>query len=620
MELFSDIVLTKEDYDAADINGLVAGVTSKDLVIYANLFGKKLAEASEANDSKLQQLFKILLAVSEARLDVTGETAMFHPMLESAGGRTLVPDDVPEAHLSPLTDVVPRIKDAMLRARIADVIWTRRRSEYRMGIAAVEAYLQEAAILSDPQSWVGGVDPARRAMQIAVGLGKNGPSVQKTVANIETVINQADTTRPNLLPVHLMKVLLDYRQGEPSKYIPLTQAAAAVAEKVHEWETAREYWLLEGRWHKKNGDTVAERVAGVNAAETYVKLAEDYASTDLPQYISATAQLEQAIEAYRRLGQSTERVEALRVTLDDYQRKSTAEMKTFSVPIPGVAELAQKSVDAVKGKALYDAIQHLALFYQPPSLAELQTLGQQAREDDLILSLVSRSVVDVQGRTVARDSDETELERSGVVRASSMQQNYVAVVLIEPARWQIVQEHNITVDSLSFLVQNNPFIPPGHERIFAKGLVAGFHGDFLTATHLIIPQIEQSLRFMLELNGVIPYRLTEDMIQDAYLFDAVVRYKEIEQLMGEEVVLDLKVLLTNRFASNLRNRLAHGLMVDEEFESATVVYAWWLVLHLCFRALLVQRQLVLQAQQATTLSQSAADPELGNGAPDPAQT
>lgn len=75
---------------------------------------------------------------------------------------------------------------------------------------------------------------------------------------------------------------------------------------------------------------------------------------------------------------------------------------------------------------------------------------------------------------------------------------------IAPARDAIIEEHTIRRSDLLFLVLNNSLIPQGHEGIVLRGIQAGFHGDWLIAMHLLIPQLEASIREVLQQLGAIP--------------------------------------------------------------------------------------------------------------------
>ena len=58
-------------------------------------------------------------------------------------------------------------------------------------------------------------------------------------------------------------------------------------------------------------------------------------------------------------------------------------------------------------------------------------------------------------------------------------------------------DRNIKRDFVFYLIDqcNSKFIPKEREYIFAKGLYAGFQNDFILSSHLLIPQIENSLKF-----------------------------------------------------------------------------------------------------------------------------
>jgi hypothetical protein len=400
----------------------------------------------------------------------------------------------------------------------------------------------------------------------------------------------------------MMNVLLAGGQGDPVKYAAIAHTAATEAEARHDWEIARDYWKIEAQWHAQNKDPHAERAANLRAAETYVLLAADYAHASPSDYLSATTQLERAIEAYRSVGRTKERVEELRETLEYYQQKSMPQMQSHSVEMPGVKESAEEAMDYVKGKSLQEAIQRLALIHHPPSTDSLRDIAQESAKDDFLGLLASRAIVDDQGRTVARETgssperaDDEALEPE-MVRVAQMYRDYITKARIVPAWHQVTIEHYFTLESLIPVVSDRPLVPPGHEEFFARGLLAGFRGDFLVATHLLVPQIEQSIRYLLTLFGVIPYGLDDNMIQDAYLLDAVLRRPETTSILGEEIVFDLKTLLVSRFGSNLRNRLSHGLMKAPQFYGTASVYLWWLVLHLCY-ASFIRRERQESAEQ-----------------------
>jgi hypothetical protein len=188
--------------------------------------------------------------------------------------------------------------------------------------------------------------------------------------------------------------------------------------------------------------------------------------------------------------------------------------------------------------------------------------------------------------------DPEEVERAiraeMLSQANQNRQTY-AVAFIRPAWRQIHLDHDVRLRDLLPVVLNNPFVPEGHEHIYAQGLLAGLKGDFLTATHLLIPQLENSISHILSRSGVIVSKLDSFGTQEGKDLGALLYEPRLEGLLGEDLVFDLQGLLVERFGTNLRNTIAHGLMGDDEFASPTVLYLWWLVLRICLIFVLVDR-------------------------------
>jgi hypothetical protein len=142
-------------------------------------------------------------------------------------------------------------------------------------------------------------------------------------------------------------------------------------------------------------------------------------------------------------------------------------------------------------------------------------------------------------------------------------------------------DHYVRVDDFAPIVSNNPFIPGGREDIYARGLYAGLTGDFLIAAHLLIPQLEHSIRSLLAQRGVFTSGLDAQGIQEERNLNTILYLPELQTIFGEDIVFDLQGLLVERSGSNLRNLMSHGLFDYEAFFSSQMSYLWWLTLHLC---------------------------------------
>ena len=201
------------------------------------------------------------------------------------------------------------------------------------------------------------------------------------------------------------------------------------------------------------------------------------------------------------------------------------------------------------------------------------------------------------GKVVARhasifSSDPKEVEeakRQKMLENAVFHRLFITQVFIEPARHQILLEHNVQFSDFMSIVIDNPFVPEGREYIYAQGLQKGLEGDFLSAAHLLIPQIENSIRHILKERGVITSSVDSNGVQDERSLNDTLFTPEIQEAFGPEITFELQGLLVERLGVNLRNRMAHGLMGYSSFYSVDVSYMWALTLRLCCWPLIVQK-------------------------------
>lgn len=389
-----------------------------------------------------------------------------------------------------------------------------------------------------------------------------------------------------------MELLQGHRKGSPTKYAEMTGTAALQAEAEHDWNRSRAYWEVKAGWHALGNDSDKGADALISAAETYVKDATDFISQTPPSYISASAQIQRAILALRRVAGTNSRVDSLHKLLLDYEEKTNQEMKSSGQSID-FGRYIDVTRGQITGKVFSEALLTLAFMVPHPSVEELRSQVLEHTEDYSFRDLLCVvEVVNERGKVVGRkpsfvSGDPLEVEKAIQAEmfsnAKKVQWMY-AHAFIDPARIQISLEHReVRLRDFMSMVTHNPFVPEGREEMYARGLYAGLKGDFMTAIHLLLPQLENSIRHELELQNLIVSGLDQSNIQKEYdlnkLFE--IYFLQLVSIFGEDLTFDLRGLLIERFGSNLRNRMAHGLISAQEFSSPNMNYVWWLALRLC---------------------------------------
>ncbi|NES04540.1 MAG: DUF4209 domain-containing protein [Okeania sp. SIO2F4] len=577
--------LTKEDFINYGWEDVVSDSKMKKCQIYRKGFCQKAREAEKAGNLRQQAIFEILVKVTCFNIQ-PGQVELSEDKFSI---------ELTEEHLNFLTEIAPKISDFTLQAQVADIIWSKKRNNL-MAELAVDAYIKSAIELENPTEWSSCFDQIERAFRLAKKI-KN--KVEEVVEHIEKVLDSYQGEDPLWLSAELMKLLQENKSGNPQKYAALAEKAALLAESSNEWRRARDYWEIKAKWHRIEKNRENERAALMRAAETYLKEAEYTPKNSSLAYFIASFSLQEAIKAFRKIPgakketiAAKERTEEAHKLLLQYQQESTKGLITISSDQIDITEIVEKVRASVRGKKLQDALFALAFLTDPQKISQLKKNAEEIFKYPL--SFVMQKVrINKKGKVVARQSSILEeaiksepgkLEaaiKSRMYELSILYQTLTAQAVIKPAIEQINLEHSVQLEDFLPIVENNPFVPPERVHLFAKGLYAGLTGDFYTSTHILIPQIENSIRYLLQKQGVLTSKYDDKGIQHEYDFNKTLYLPEIKDIFDEDTLFDLKGLLVENSGSNLRNLMAHGLLDDEDFSSPLMSYLWWVTLRRC---------------------------------------
>jgi len=354
--------------------------------------------------------------------------------------------------------------------------------------------------------------------------------------------------------------------------------------REHDWWRADRLHVIAARWFELGGDVDGGRASRIAAAEGFVSMAAEKAAQGQPG--PAAIHIQHAVGAYRRIGRAAERVEELLRLLREYQTQALNGFRSVGTTVD-LSDEARRAIDAVHGKpTLFDAVVALATLYKSPSVATMKQTIRELASATPLQFLMSRVIVEPStGRTTGRrgsalDATGADALDTTIFEHAQMTQHLTAS-LVEVARRAICEEHPVSDRELLPLVHGSPFVPPGRAERFTRGLAAGLRGDFMVSTALLVPQIENSLRFVVETHGGRAYTLDEDGVQNALQLEHLLGLDLVKEMLGEDIVFDLRGLLIERFGTNLRNLEAHGLLDDAYYRSTRMSYFWWLTLRLC---------------------------------------
>jgi len=586
--------LSVADFQRCQWEQAIADAPNDTYFRYSELFGKKYAAAKEAGDQTTAAVFFLLRDITFFHFSPRSATEPFTAALIMGGRRSAIPSDLTEEDVQILHELTPSVTNPALRARLADVVWVRKR-DFRSAQIAIDAYIESARRFAaaplelrnaQDVSLVYCVQQIERALRLA-RLVNDGPRAKEATDYIQQLVRQL---APRLVPLslQLMDLLIEFRVGDPREYALIAKTAANTSEAYP--DTVREFRTREAKWLALAGDEAAQKDAIIAAAEEYVHKADLLEAGKPPSYMLVADSLTRAIEAYRRISNyPRDRVEALHKRLLKVQRLSTSQMGRIASGQIDIRPIAMQAMTAIKGKGLYEALLALAQLSAPPNLKELRARVSEHVKDFPLIHYLAAQVVDASGKVVSKkpsmatdDADEIEeAMRWSMFRETALHRALTAQAVIEPARQQILYEHEIKVEDWQTIVENNPVVPPERQQTFARGLQAGMTGDLLIAANLLIPQLENSFRYVLSASGNRTSKLLSEGVQEDITLQPLLESEDFKRVFSEDLAFDLEGLLVARSGPNLRHRLAHGLIDDRELSSsADLTYLWWLVLRM----------------------------------------
>ncbi len=596
--------LTKDDFNNVCWQDVVNNSKLKDCLSYHSAFWMKVREAQEAGSLRDQEVFEILAVVTGAAIKPESTEEFFADIFKN----------LTNDQLDFLADIASEISDPELQARVADILWVKRHNPQmaqQMAQRAISAYLQSATTLESPDDWSDCFDRMERALRLA---RKINHQVEVVFSHIEAVLDRYQGEDPRWLSAKLMELLQEYRFGEPTKYAALAERAATLAESTFDWRRARTLWDIKAKWHRMEKNYSKELEASMSAAETYVKEAEAALTRTPPSYMVASSFLQQAVEAFRSIRGTKEetvdaraRAEEVHRRLLQYQEETRNEMITSSHKMD-ISELVEEARNCVRGKDFQEALFALACLVTPTDVSRLKQQVQQQAREFVLSDLFPVVMMNEMGKVTARqpgsilssNPEEAEAATYFMMCHNAIDyQNLQAQAYIEPAIYQINLEHGVRLNDILSIISRSPFVPPERKYLFAKGLYAGLTGDFFTSTHILIPQIENSVRYLMWRKGIITSGLDSSGIQNEHNLNSTLYRAEIASIFNENTLFDLKCLLVEHAGSNLRNRMAHGLMSDDEFTGPLMSYIWGLTLRLCCLPILRHQQHLEQSNSGT---------------------
>ena len=595
----SDLVVGLEDFKTCAWKAVLSDISREG---YSSMW-QALSSARQALEEGRQAHSKVLWLLADAcsmKLIPRSTNDPFKPFFVSEKQLSAIPDSFSEDEILFISNIVCNIDNIWLKARLADLIWLKNRAlGIQFALTAIDAY---RSIPLDAKTWIcGGRECWERAITLTRMLkGGAGDRINEMATHILAVFD-ATGQIDGFLALWLANLLNENGlAGKSSCAIAKhLESLAQAFDTEGDLRRARLYFEAAATWFKVSKDEAKRAQMIVCVAESWVKEAVSKISSDKSSHLVAASFYENAIQIYRTIQRSErvihrvdERIIELHGCLKESGEKSLDEMSVISTEGIDINQIIDNARNSVRGKTSLEALKAFANLYHGPKVHELRESAIKQLQNHPLQSLFPVTVMSRDGRVIAKrpgiNSIENITDEDEVVILSQMIRNYgflVSIVAqgdIWPALEVLLQEHRLHEIDFVELSKQSPIVPRGREQFFGKALFAGYDGDFVSAIHLLVPQIEHMVRYHLKAAGVKTTNLDLNGIENEFGLSKLMDIPKVTEVFGENLSFEIKALFCDSFGPNLRNNLAHGLIEEEECHSIYVIYAWWLGLKIIF--------------------------------------
>lgn len=545
---------------------------------YATVFRTLASEHPDKDWGMLQTVFNYHFRKENV-------AAPFGPMAVMDGNRTGIPEDLQDDQLDALESTLVGVEDPEYRARVADVLWLRRRNP-QIARQAVADYLESGKRLEDPERWTRCMERYERALRLARQIEPKGELPKTILSHLQDRVFHYDGSDPLYFTSHALELLTYFRYGDFQKLATIAGRIAEESRKRGDYRRARTYYGNQAGLLKLAKEAAAaERALDASAETTFEEAEAREAAGD---FMAAHAFFADVIREFRNRPSLRDRVADIQARYSKLGEKVLEGMSPVTSGEIDISKYVQRSKEAVAGLNWDDAFFTLLTYVPLIDPAKLRMQVEKQSHKTPFQAMVASSIYDAAGRKIGvrpsaftDDPAQLELAMEGFMeRDASIHRDLSVNARIAPMMRQMLTEHEISKETIAKLIGDSELLPEDRKDWFFEAFAAGFASDFSAALHILIPQVENALRHMLQQYGVTPSNVDVQGIEEVWGLERILAHETTRKTLGEDFVFELKSLLVGRLGPNYRNLFAHGLLSPGAMQTATSLYLWWLIMRL----------------------------------------
>ena len=213
-------------------------------------------------------------------------------------------------------------------------------------------------------------------------------------------------------------------------------------------------------------------------------------------------------------------------------KRAAEDLKPVQAPIEIKPEELEQFLDLMSEGTLRDCLERIAVRFVP-AVRKIRDLLQQMLTRTPILARIEITRI-VDGHFAAR-AGPIETDPDGRLIMQLAQYVDGEGLLLTTTLARIREKHQLDTGSILAMLFESPIFDPDRMPLLEQGLQAYLQGDHITAIHVLIPQIEYTLRRLLELLGLSKLRSGKNGTMQVKNLNEVLRESAIQGALGENI-------------------------------------------------------------------------------------
>jgi hypothetical protein len=461
-------------------------------------------------------------------------------------------------------------KHPILRARYADLVWdfqklvTKQPPHYSMAQIVIDSTVEVAQRNCHSQK-VNVKKRLERALSLAIALNDDDRVQKVADATIAYEDAVTDDLKPGLwgfaydLLSDNEKVKLSAAQrqklvGDLEGHLQRASDASNNRE-VDPWAVESAALRLAKHYRKTGSKEDIKRVI-LAVRDAFVQ-ASSKASA-----LQASAWLQRVHATLKEFGLSDE-ADKISIQLREVGKKAQSELKSFSYTMEVPKEKVEKYIATLTAGELEDALTRITAHYIPQK-SEVEKQLKELASKAPVAFLIPMELQDDAGRPLAKvGSLEEDLPGQTV---KQMSQNLaIEAVFLRHVLESLVKKYPAFANQCVNYLFRSPIFKEDRRQIIQQGIEEYSKGNHMEAVHLLIPQIENAIRVLVETAGGSVLKPVRGGGFHLKVLDDLLREPLLTQVFGEDTIFYFSTVLVDQRGWNLRNCVCHGLCDASDF-------------------------------------------------------